>query len=103
MTARRFVILVGDIASADQDKLSAWLKTTSHGWWHHIPYSWLVHTYDTSLTAAELRNAVRAVLPTADVLVLSIESSSNWAAFGRPSMTAWLNDSWSKESPGAKT
>ena len=61
-------------------------------WWHHLDSTWLVKT---SLTAAEVRDRLGALIDSGDeLLVVDVSSDARaWKGFNA-SANAWLHDTW---------
>ena len=95
--AKRFVIAT-DPLTADQEKA---LKDVldSAIWWHWLPNFWLVKDGSESLTAGEIRDAVKRISPIARTFVVEVDSIT-WAALTKKDskkrdMASWLHEYWS--------
>ena len=93
MAGKRFVVMVGDIEPVDQDRVTEYLKGKV-GWWHHLPFSWLVASSDEAMTSKSLRDGVRTAVPGGDVLVVELGAGSDWAIWGPVSQADWLKRNW---------
>ena len=55
-------------------------------WWHNLDSTWLV---DSDLTAAQIRDRVRAVVDATDHLLV-VRFSADWASFLPTKANSWI-------------
>ncbi len=88
----RFILIADDIAPAQADKVTQYLKDKGFGFWHWVDKVWLLTTRQ-SATAQSLRNELRGVDEKATFIVLQIEAL-DWATYSPTTWTEWLQKNW---------
>lgn len=96
---RRFVIGVDALDDEQEAKFRAFLDEKKGAWWHWIENLWLLTTKDPTITAAEIRDNISKLSPTARVLVFEFPEDITWAATGSKNskgkkMTDWIKSPW---------
>lgn len=97
--ARQFVISIGTSSSLERDAITNYLETLNVGWWHWLPYTWLLVDSHNRLKAKEIRDKIDVIAPGVRNLVLQVNGVS-WYGFGPSNKTQnmfdWLRNTWSK-------
>jgi len=96
---KRFVVLI-EVSTEDQNVLMLeWIKSEAIGWWHWFQNIWLLSNKHGHLEASTIRDKVREIYGTANVLVLEIKGTEDtWSGYGpkgeNRNMFTWLRSDW---------
>jgi hypothetical protein len=94
---KHFVLAVGPISPEEEKAITAYLQG-KHAWWHWIGGFWLIIDSSEKLTAETIRDHVHTVAPSARILVLEVQRSSDWAGIGpqtkEKDMFRWIQQFW---------
>jgi hypothetical protein len=91
---RRWLVLVDDATTDEQNKLTQYLRERSWGFWHYFSDAWLIAADDAKLSSLALRDQVVKLLPGKTVLVLFVAEGKTWAAFGPVKTFDWVRSNW---------
>ena len=91
---RRFIILVDDATSDEQNRLTDFLRKRPMVFWHYFSDSWLVVDTDAQWSTATLRDQLVKLLPGKMVMVLHVDNGTTWAAFGAVKNFDWIQSDW---------
>ncbi|TGS13735.1 hypothetical protein EN852_014885 [Mesorhizobium sp. M2E.F.Ca.ET.209.01.1.1] len=88
-----------DSLDADQEKQFRDYIGPKGAWWHWIENLWLLTTKKDNVSAKEIRDKVRAINPTARVVVFEFPEDITWAASSSTNASGkkladWLNTPW---------
>jgi hypothetical protein len=93
----KFVVVIPTCLLATQDIVTTHFKSRA-SWWHWSPDVWLLR-FDREMTAVELRNEMRTLLPGVHCLVMKFENQhSEWAGYGPQEWQNWFDMYWVKKS-----
>jgi hypothetical protein len=96
---KRFIICLNS-STEEQDKLlREFIAENKFGWWHWLNNVWLLFSWDSMLSAVDIRNKIDAIYPEVRNLVLELNAEfDTWAGFGPSSpeqnMFKWLKENW---------
>lgn len=95
---RRFVIGAAPLDRDQEGELREYLGSKG-AWWHWIENLWLLTTTrETSLDAAEIREFINNLNPTARIVVFEFPEDITWASKGANQkglkMSDWLKEPW---------
>lgn len=93
---QRFLVVFDDATPEQQNLITEYFASMDYGYWHQMTDVWLVADADISLTAADLRNALKTLVPRGTLLVMRIDDPRAWAGFGKPKVFEWLKTEWTK-------
>jgi len=91
---QRFVVLADEISKEQQDVITAFFKEQPTGYWHWFKDSWLIIDISNVWSVAKIRDKIQELVPGVNVLVLKVESGTDWAGFGRKDKFEWLHETW---------
>ena len=94
---KRFVVAIDGLTAVQTKKISDIFRG-KQGWWHWIDGFWLVTDKTNTLTAAEIRDAIGEVVPSARRIVIEITGHEAWAGYGptkeSKNMFKWIRETW---------
>ena len=101
---RRFVVSIKDETPTEVLAIIEYAKRRGMGWWHWITNSWLMTSYDASLTVSEIRDEMVKICNKKWVMVIEV-NSVDWANFGpqgdddpERNISKWVDEHWTQRS-----
>lgn len=89
---RKFVIILPR-STPEQQAILHRLFTTRAGWWHWSPEVWLLNFGSQFTTVEQLREEIRAALPSSFFLVFNLDNSQ-FTGWGPTEWQKWFGESW---------
>ncbi|MCH9006242.1 MAG: hypothetical protein IH838_13265, partial [Proteobacteria bacterium] len=85
---RRFVLAI-DNATKEQQNVVTNYFMNQMGYWHWFSDAWLLTDSEGLWNVASIRDKVQELLPGVDMIVLRVESDTDWAGFGQTDKFKW--------------
>jgi hypothetical protein len=97
-----FVVVAGpELIPTQQNAVTNSFRGTAYGFWHWLPYLWLVESPFEADNAPNLRDRLRAFFGGANFMVFEV-SPVNWAGQGPLEWADWPNRFWPRPGPAPK-
>ncbi|HPQ43897.1 MAG TPA: hypothetical protein PKZ42_06670 [Syntrophales bacterium] len=93
MNKKRFILVIDNATEIQQNTVSNYFKDHM-GYWHWFSDAWLLTDSTNTWNVASIRDKVQELIPDVDMIVLAIESNTDWAGFGQTKKFEWLHDTW---------
>jgi hypothetical protein len=99
---KRFIVALNASTPEAEKAIVAFLKRHGVSWWHWLRNVWLVSDSEGKLSAKEIRDGIREILPGVNSFVIQLNSdgSDTWSGFGPKSddkdMFSWIHKNWKK-------
>ena len=92
----KFFVLAAQGASEDQrNAITKYLRDGGYGFWHWLADFWIIQTTIPNLSAADFRTAIAKFVPGLSFTLFGVRPINNdWAGFGDPRSSAWLDENW---------
>lgn len=89
-----FVVAVNELEQPQREAIERHLADPNlFGFWHWMRDFWLLNTFDDTQSAAQVRDTLTKIAPTANIVVFQVQPR-DWAAHANESWFAWLNEQW---------
>lgn len=92
---RYFSIAVEGLSALEETKLAEGWR--GYGWWHGVGNFWLLRDHTDTMTAGSVRDNIRALAPSARVIVLDVNPNTWSASAMTQSNRDWLEKYWPPE------
>ncbi len=90
---KRFILVIDGATKEQQNIITIFFKDRM-GYWHWFSDAWLLTDSSNTWTVSSIRDKVQELIPGINMIVLAIESDTEWAGFGQANRFDWLNDTW---------
>lgn len=98
---KRFVVGVDSMSDEQEQKFLEYIRKNGYGWWHWLNNFWLIVDGEGKLTASQLRDTLKSIVPNVNLLVIDVEGKQNWSGFGPRSeernMFNWIRKTWDRD------
>ena len=103
---KRFVLVIDSSTAISDKKIVEWARDKGFGWWHWIDNIWLLHTHNTSISAASIYGEI-SQFDNRSKLVFEVTGIGGWCGHGpkavdrddgepidKQNMFTWLKTYW---------